>query len=440
MSNYAVIGCGVTGLAAVEAIRSIDPSGNIQMIGDDINGYYSRPGLAFLLTGEISESQIFPLGEDYLRKMNVKRMHARVDRIDSHLHQLNLADGMLLQYDRLLIATGAKAIMPKIPGIDLDGVLKLDNLEDARWILKHLRKSRTGVVVGGGITALEFVEGLAKRGVMTHFFLRSDRFWKNVLDEQESHLVENRLQEEGVVIHYNTEVDEVLGRQGRVVGVRTKGNRFLECDVICFAIGTKPRTVLAEQAGIQVDRGILVNEHMQTSAPDVFAAGDVAQVYDPFTGTYVLDSLWGPAREQGAIAGLNMAGKSAVYHKFIPYNVTRLTNLTTTIVGMVGQGQVEDLWGIARGESETWRHLPDAIAAQSGFDVNHVRIMVGKKALLGAIIIGDQTLSKPLQDLVINQVDISAARRQMLNQPSALADLVVDLWTHWRGKVASSAR
>src|SRR6185436_20338695 len=141
--------------------------------------------------------------------------------------------------------------------------------------------------------------------------------------------------------------------------------------------------------------------------PNIYAAGDVAQVYDPSTGTSILDSLWSPARQQGRAAGLNMAGKKTPYTKSVPFNVTRLAGLTTTIIGTVGRGRDDDLVGIARGDSETWRQLPDSMAAQTGFDVNRLRLLVGEKTLLGAIVMGDQKLSLPLERIISERVDIT---------------------------------
>src|SRR3990172_5343238 len=179
--------------------------------------------------------------------------------------------------------------------------------------------------------------------------------WNNVLDETESRIVEHRLKEEGVKIHYHSELAEILDRRGRVSAVRTQDGRYIECELVAIAIGIRPRKEMAEASGLDTDRGILVNEYLQTSQPDIFAAGDVAQVFDPLTGKSVLDSLWGPARDQGRIAGSNMVAKTAVYLKPIAFNVTRLAGLTTTIIGAVGGGRDEDLVGIARGDSEIWR-------------------------------------------------------------------------------------
>lgn len=432
MRRYIIIGTGPAGISAAEAIRNLDASGDILFITDDPHGYYSRPGLAYYLTGEIPEAMLFPWNERDFQDLGARRLHARVLSLDLPTHQVILHTGEKVAYDRLLIATGASASPLKTPGKDLEGVFKLDNLEDARHILKLARKARVAVVVGGGITSLEIVEGLVKRGVKTHYLMRGDRYWSNVLDETESRIVEHRLQEEGVQLHHHTELAEILGKRGKVAGVCTKDGRQIPCDMLGYAIGVAPRASLAQASGIRVDRGILVNERMETSEPDVYAAGDVAQVFDPLSGQSVLDSLWHPAREQGRTAGLNLAGGSATYSKPVAMNVTRLANLTTTIIGAVGRGEDSDLLGIARGDSETWRRLPDAIAAQSDFDVNRLRVLVGKNTLLGAIIMGDQTLSQPLHRLILHQADISPVRNQLLQPNAPLADILADFWSKCR--------
>lgn len=431
MRRYVIIGSGPAGISAAEAIRSLDPQGNLLLVSDDPYGYYSRPGLAYYLTGEISEEMLFPFQETDFQKLHLRRIKARVLGIDSLAHQIELDNGTRVAYDRLLIAAGASANMPKLAGIELEGVVKLDNLEDARHILNLARKARSAVVIGGGITALELVEGLVARRVKTHYFLRGERYWSNVLDETESSIVEHRLQEDGVQIHYHTEADQILGRGGKVVGVQTRDGHQIACSIVAVAIGIMPRTKLAQQAGIKVDRGILVDEYLQTDKEHIYAAGDVAQVYDPATGKSVLDSLWGPAREQGKVAGMNMAGRQVPYIKPIAFNVTRLANLTTTIIGSVGSGSDEDLPGIARGDSETWRQLPDAIAAQADFDVNRLRILVGDNTLRGAIVMGDQTLSQTLQHVILQQVQIESIRQRLYEPDAPLGDIITNFWMDW---------
>ena len=435
--KYAIVGSGVAGLAACEAIRSLDKTGEIYMLGDDPHGYYSRPGLAYYLTGEMHEKGLFPRTKQDWQSVKLQYIKGRVIRIIPGEQELEVDGKSHLSYDRLLIAVGAQAVRLDVPGAGQDGVVKLDHMEDARRILKLARRGKTAVVVGGGITALELVEGLRSRGVKVHYLLRGDRYWGNVLDQQESRIIEHRLQEDGVKLYFHAELIEVLGKRGRVQGVRLLDGRTLRCDILAYAIGIRPRVKLAQEAGLAIDRGVLANEYLQTSNPNIYVAGDVAQVYDPMSKRSIIDSLWGPAREQGHIAGLNMAGEKRAYIKSAPFNVTRLAGLTTTIIGTVGGGHDNDLVGIARGDSETWRALPDAIVAQTGFEVNRLRLLVGEKTLLGAIVMGDQKLSFPLEKIISANADISSIRDKLLQPGAPIADIIIDYWTTWRAQYAS---
>ncbi|MCZ2126214.1 MAG: FAD-dependent oxidoreductase [Anaerolineales bacterium] len=428
--RYVIVGIGVAGISALEAIRGADRSGEVVLIGDDPHGYYSRPGLAYFLTGELRDKSLYPkMREDYERLKFIYKK-ANVQAIDRANKTLRLDDGAALTYDKLLIATGASAVPLTVSGADLQGVLKLDHLEDAREILKRAKRGRSAVVIGGGITALELTEGLLSRGMNVHYLLRGGRYWGATLDERESRIVEGRLQAEGVELHFHSEAREIFGKSGKVRGVRLQNGREIRCDLVAYAVGVQPRVALAQAAGLTVDRGVLVNEYLQTNDPNIYAAGDVAQAYDPLTGTYALDSLWSIAREQGRAAGLNMAGENKVYVKSVPFNVTRLAGLTTTIVGAVGHGRDEDVIGVARGDSETWRQLPDAIVAQSGFDINRVRVLIGENRLIGAVVMGDQKLSAPLQRIISEKTDISPIRAQLLEKDAKIADIIVDFWSH----------
>ena len=434
--KYVIIGAGVAGYAAMEAIRSIDKAGEIIMISDDPFGYYSRPGLAYYLTGELHDKALYPRTADNYKKLNFKFLKGRVTRIMRSEHALEMDGKSRLVYEKLLIAVGARALPLEIPGAKLDGVVKLDHLTDAKNILKLAKRGKTAVVVGGGITALELTEGLLARGMNVHYLLRGDRYWSNVLDKHESLVVEGRLQAEGVTLHHHAELVEITGRNGRVSGVRLLDGRTMKCDLVAYAIGIKPCLELAQNTDLALDRGILVDEHLQTNDPDIFAAGDVAQAYDPLSGRSVLDSLWNPARDQGHVAGMNMAGHKTAYLKSPPFNVTRLAGLTITIIGAVGHGRDEDVVGIARGDSETWRELPDAIVAQGGFDINHVRLLIGEKKLIGALLMGDQMLSLPLQKMIAGGANIAPIREKLMAPDAPIADLIADFWVVWRKKVA----
>lgn len=430
--EYIIVGSGVAGISAIEAIRSVDTAGEITLIGSDPHGHYSRPGLAYYLTGEIPDKVLFSKRPEDFQNLGVQPLHGTVKRILRAEQHVELEGREYVHYDRLLLAVGALAVPLDVPGSQLDGVFKLDHLIDARQIVKNAKRGKIAVVVGGGITALEIVEGLVAHGMKVHYLLRGDRYWSNVLDLQESKIIEQRLMQEGVELHFNVEIAEINGQQNRVSSVRLKNNTSLQCDMLAYAIGVQPQTHLAKQAALEVDRGILVDEYMQTNDPNIFAAGDVAQIYDPLLKRSVIESLWSPSREQGTTAGLNMAGRKKTYTKSVALNVTRLAGLTTTIIGTVGQGQDLDLTGIARGDSETWHQLPDSTVAQSGFDVNHVRVMVGEQTLLGAVVMGDQTLSNPLQKIISNKVNISSIREDLLDPKANIAEVLVRFWVNYK--------
>lgn len=429
MSRYIIIGTGVAGISAMETLRRLDPAAEIMAVTDDQHGFYSRPGLAYYLTNEIPKNRLTLYTKQDWKSLNVPVGLGRVTQIDPKNHTIQMEKGGAIAYDRLLLATGSRAVPLEVPGAGARGVVKLDTFEDASFILALARRARSAVVVGGGIIALEMVEGLATRGVRVHYFMRGERYWSNVLDEAESHIIEERLTQEGVIIHSNTEIAEVISRRGKVKAVRTKQGETIPCGIVGVGIGVKPRVELAKSAGLKTDRGILVNEFLQTSDPDIYAAGDTAQAFDPQTGTSIVDTLWLPARKQGWAAAQNMAGKKQVYPRAAAVNVLRLAGTMLTIIGAVGSGQDADLVGVARGSSETWLQLPNTIAMATGNQLDHLRVMVGERTLLGAVLMGDQKLSQPLQELVTTKMDITPIRNDLLHADAQLGHILMDYWS-----------
>lgn len=433
MTHYVIVGSSIAGYSAAEAIRERDAAAAISIVSEEPHGLYSRPGLAYLLRGDIPEGQLFSRTPDDVRQLRATHLHARVDHLRPAQHQVMLSTGQTLTYDRVLLATGSVAIQPDFPGANLPGVFKLDNLADARALLKAAGRNKTAIVIGGGITALELVEGLHARGLKVHYFMRGDRFWAGVLDEVESRLVETRLQAEGVIIHRRTQIKQALGKRDKLVAVETQAGETVKCDVLAVAIGVRPRLELAQAAGLTLDRGILVDEYLRTSAPDVYAAGDVAQVYDPHSGRAVLDVLWSTALAQGRAAGLNMAGAQRPYLKQVAMNVTQLAGLVTTIIGAVGgeRDHDDDLLTISRGDSEAWRVPIGAWILTDQQTVNRLRLLVGDCAIVGAVIMGDQTWARALHQLIAAQVDIRPIRAQLAGDPGAALAALSNFYQQW---------
>jgi NAD(P)H-nitrite reductase large subunit len=434
--HHVIVGSGIAALAAAETLRGLDPQSAVTMISEESHNFYSRPGLAYLLRGDIPEKQLFIRSANELRALNVNRINARVEQLLCDRQEVVLPNKQQVRYDRLLLATGALAVPPAFSGSDVAGVVKLDGLDDARHILKLARRGKPAVVVGGGITALELAEGLHARGMKVHYFLRGKRYWSDVLDDTESHIVMERLRHEGVTIHTETQIKQVLGSRGQITGVETQAGATVPCQLLAVAIGVRPRADLARKAGLKVDKGIVVNQYLQTSAANVFAAGDVAEVFDPQSGRTALDVLWPTALAQGRVAGANMAGAGRAYVKEVPFNVTMLTGLKVTIIGAVGGGRNDDLVAITRGESEAWRILPRAWVLSDRDDVNRVRLLIGERAIVGALVMGDQTWSRPLQRLIVARADVTPIRPALTaGGPASLARLAefYQQWEHHQG-------
>lgn len=433
MRRYVIIGSGAAGLSAAEAIRGRDAQSSVEIVTDDPYGYYSRPGLAYYLAGEIPVDALYPYNDAYYRKMNLHIMKERVTRINPAEHNVHMAGGRIIPFDRLLVATGATASRPDTPGINLEGVVTLDSMEDTLHIMKLARRSSTAVVIGGGITALELVEAFIAQKVKTHYFLRGDRYWNSVLDETESEIIQERLKEDGVILHFNTRATEILGKKNKVDGVRTDDGKVLACQIVGIAIGIRPRSQLAQISGLTVKRGILVNDRLMTSHPDIFAAGDVAQVIDPDHPDGLLESLWSPAQMQGEAAGFNMAGINTPLCRPVAVNVTRLAGMVTTIIGQIGEAGEKakgdsDTVDITRGDSEEWREVPDAVVAETYGGSNRLRLYIGERSIIGALIMGDQSLSLPLQNIIERQMNIRDIRPQLVQPEAPLKEIILDRW------------
>lgn len=429
--RYVIIGSGIAGLAAAEAIRSADARGRITLVSQEAHPFYSRPGLAYLLTGDVPERQLRIRTPAELRELRLERVQARVASLQVDAHEVALATGERLPYDRLLLALGAASITPQLPGMDLEGVVRLDGLDDARRILALARRARSAVVVGGGSTALELVDGLAARGLRTHYLMRGDRYWSRVLDPVESDIVEARLEAAGVVLHRHTAVRAAHGRDGRLVAVETMRGERIPCEMLAVAVGVRPRVRLAEAAGLAVDRGIRTDEYLATSAPDVFAAGDVAQALDPATGVAALDTLWSSASAMGTTAGLNMAGAQVPHVKRVPLNVTHVAGVTITLAGALGGADDPDLLTITRGQSERWTMSTAEWTLDDAHAGERLRVLVGPRSIVGAVVMGEQSLSRPLARLIAEGVDVSGLRPALDANPRGGAALLVEFIRAW---------
>jgi apoptosis-inducing factor 3 len=293
-------------ICSLSRLRREGYDGTLTILSDDVDAPYDRPNLSKdYLAGEASEEWIplRPLSY-YADNAIDMRLGCRAARIDLRGRSVLLADGGEVPFDRLLIATGAEPVRPPIPGADTPDVLTLRSLRDCRAIIARADGAKSALLIGAGFIGLEVAAALRQRGLEVHVVAPNRRPLEKVLGPALADLVRQVHEAQGVVFHLGEEVNSIS--PGRVL---LKSGATLDGDLIVLGTGVKPRTALADAAGIAVEDGILVNQHLETSAPSVFAAGDVARWPDRHSGERIRVEHWVVAERMGQVAARNLMGR-----------------------------------------------------------------------------------------------------------------------------------
>jgi NAD(P)H-nitrite reductase large subunit len=352
--NVVIIGNGIAGTSAAIRLRRLRPDWRLTMVSGESTYPYSRPALMYIFMGHMRYSDTKPYADHYWPKHRIDLVRDWVEEIDAPNRRLVLRNGAPISYDRLLLATGSQPARYGWPGQHLAGVQGLYGLDDLQRLYDNTRGTLHAVIVGGGLVGIELAEMLHTRNIDVTFLVREESYWDNVIPAEESAMISRLISERGMGLKLRTQLAEIVddGR-GRVGGVVTDQGERITCQLVGLTAGVVPNVGLARRSRIPVGRGILVDATLATSVPDVFAAGDCAEIVGSGPGgRNLIQQVWYTGKQQGETAAEVIAGHSRRYEPGIWYNSAKFLDLEYQVYGEVNlhvPGEENLYWECATG-------------------------------------------------------------------------------------------
>ena len=403
--KHVIVGSGVAGVTAAQAIRQADADAEIHLFGAEPYPYYRRPQLWEFIAGQVEQDALYYRPAEWYAERGIRLyLGAEVTKLEPAAHHIALADGTQVTYNRLLLATGAYSFIPPCEGSEKDGVFALRTLDDARAIKAYAREIDTAVVVGGGLLGLETARALHTAGLdvtVVEFF---PYLLPRQLDEEGAKVLQALLKDQGLHIVTGATTTAILGVPCADC-IQLQSGAKVTGDMVLFSTGIRSEVTLAKEAGLEVNRGIVVDDHLQTRAEDIFAAGDVAEFEGRVYG------IIPPAIEQARSAAANMVTPgSATYTGTMPSTTLKVAGAELTTLGEA----------VVEGEEYTQLRHADAASGR------YRKAVLRDGRIVGAILLNDKELTQPLKQLIERGVDVSAHADQLLNDDFNLKSLLSD--------------
>ena len=331
--NYVIIGNGTAAVGTIEGIRAVDKTGPITVISAEPYPVYGRPLISYLLLGKTTEENMLRYRpEDFYQANQVTALLGRtVEQIDSAAKQVRLADGETVPYDKLCICTGSRPFVPPMAGLDtVEHKTSFMTLDDAKHLNAMLgdAKDKRVLIVGAGLIGLKCAEGIYQRVRELTVIDLAPRILPNVLTEEPASMIQKHIESKGVRFLLGDSVEQFEPHTAHL-----KSGGTVEFDILVVAVGVRPNTELAAEAGCAVNRGILIDEHAATDVPDIYAAGDCTVSHDISADTDRILAILPNAYMQGETAGRNMAGDRFAFNKSIPMNASGFMGLHMITAG-----------------------------------------------------------------------------------------------------------
>lgn len=427
--NYVIIGNSTSGTSAIEAIREYDKKNKITVISDEPYTNYSRPLISYLLGKKINLGSISYCRKDFYKHNGVELiLNSKAQGIDLKKKDVILSDRRKIPFDKLLITTGGKPVIPKVKGLVSDGVFTFITLSDAQRIQAYIKDNRVkeAVVVGGGLIGLKATEALIELKIKVNIVELADRILSATFDKKASGIVEAALGETGCKLFTNNTVIEIKHQESRtknadqnskVKGVVLKDKKEIKCDMVIVAIGVRPNVEIVEDTRIKVNKGILVDAFLQTSVKNIYAAGDCCEANDLLLGINRPIAIWPAAVRQGKIAGHNMAGLKEEYTGCFAMNSVELCGIPTISVGQTH---------VRKNGYQVMEH----------FDRKRLvykKIVLKNERIVGAIFVGDIERAGIYTGLIKEKVDASSFKEHLLEEDFGLISLPKEYRKHLVG-------
>ena len=409
MTHHVILGAGPAGVIAAETIRKHAPQDTITLVGDEAEPPYSRMAIPYLLMGNIDEAGT------YLRKtpshfadLKINQLFAQAVSVDITIKKVALSTGENLSYDRLLIATGSRPARPPIPGIDSDGVHPCWTLDDARKIMALARPGARVLQMGAGFIGCIIMEALKQRGVQLSVVEMGDRMVPRMMGPVAGGMIRDWCESQGVQVFTGTRVEAIL--PGAPLSVRLSNGQSVAADLVISATGVRPNIGFLEHSGITCLQGVLTDEHLQTSAPGVYAAGDCAEAFDKVSGTTIVSAIQPNAAEQARVAALNMVGQTTELRGVTQINVLDTLGLISTSFGN---------WQGVPG-SEQGEHIELTDTQAGGGQGRHLSLQFKDDVLVGCNSVGWTEHVGVMRGLVEGAVRLGPWKDKLKSDPTLL--------------------
>lgn len=365
--KIAIIGNGIAGITAARWIRKLDDSAEITVISEEGDYFFSRTALMYIYMGHMRLRDTQPYEPWFWEKNRINLLRGRVETVDFEYKLLKIKDQTNFHYDKLIIATGSKSNKFGWAGQDLDGVHGLYHLQDLAAMERH---SATGinraVVVGGGLIGIEMAEMFHSRHIPVTFLVREKSFWNNILPAEESTMINRHIFEHGIDLRLGAELDTIFddNNDGKADAIQIKNGDKLPCQFVGLTVGVSPNVDFLKTTPLSINRGIKVDDCLETNQPDVYAIGDCAELETPQLGRRPIEAIWYTGKMMGETVAYNIVGKRVKYNPGIWFNSAKFFDIEYQVYG--------DIRATKPDEHDTiyWEHADGKHAIRINFNRN----------------------------------------------------------------------